>query len=100
MLQVHACKPGAAVHRARKPHRARPHGIAAACGNAGRRFLGKVRASHALGEPRPPALGKHAPRCKTRDALKPRQRHGVGTPFFGKIEIRDHDDECLHERVF
>jgi len=100
MLQVHAGKPGDAVHGGRKPHGARDRRTAAARGDAGRRFGSEVRISHAACKPGPPARGKGALGAKTCHAFEPRQRERIRTALLGKVEIRDHDDELVCERVF
>jgi len=100
MVQVQAREAGDAVHGVCKPHRAREICRAAPGGDAGRRLCGQALAAHMACKPAPPAGGKHAPRSKTRDALEPRQRERIRSTFLGKIKVRDHDDEVVHERVF
>jgi len=100
MIQVHAREPSDAVHGRRKPNGACDIRIAAPRGDARRRLLGKCLRPHRTCKPRPPAFGEHCSVSKTRDVLQSRQCQCVGDALLGKIEVRDDDDELVHERVF
>ena len=100
MVQVHARESGDAVHGRRKPHAPSGMRTGAACGKTRRRLLGKRPRTNRARKPRSPSSRKRRFLRKAADVLEPRQRELPGRAFLGKVEVRDDDDELVHERVF
>jgi len=97
---MHAGESRAQVHRRCKPHRSCAYIARTECGHSGRGQNGKVLAAEVAREPGSPAIGQRGVSAETCDALKARQRKAPGSTLVGQIQVRDHDDELAHERVF
>lgn len=97
---MQARKPGIQVHRGCEPERRGELLTRAPCGNARGRQCGKILAAHAARKPRPPAIAQYGASAKTRYAFKTRHRNAVKRALLGEIQVSDHDDELVHERVF